>query len=841
MSASSAQQPSYIGPYEYRTGPTDSTNQDKVFASPMDGILAVIAYRNVAYIGTPFEHSWCNYRLGTIDPWIDNDRVVEGVQTSGYFYYTIAYDVGCPQGAVPQTGAELRAVGRTRLVCASYQKLHNGQCISTFDPYKIPAGAKGANLGPSCPNCGQPINPNTGNMWHVEPDFQSSATPNALSIVRTYNSAAYRLDGATSRGFGVRWTHSYDSTLSATVVLPDYADQQCWRIRGSLEVFCDRPQPTNAAIPDVVSILRGDGKSYVFQRNGNVWVGDADTNDRVTPTFSADQSAVIGWTYLAANTGSAEKYTADGKLLSITARAGAVQLLTYSGGGTNDTSIARIPADSPVCPQVQTGVALPANRLVCVTDNWGRQIQFKYDASGRIIEAIDPANRSTLYEYDGLSGGCLPESPNSVFCKSNNLTKVTYPDGKSRTYFYNEPARINDGLSCSTQFPPITPTSGQLPNALTGLMDENGVRHVSWSYDCLGRATISELANGVEKVKLAYAEDAAGAVTAQVTHYLGDSVNPQTTLRTMLSKPVLGVSKNVSVSGPCVECGNFAARTFDANGNVLSATDFLGVQTTSSYDMARNLELSRTEASGTALARTITTAWHPVLRSPIQIAEPKRLTTLTYDDKGNLLTRAEQATSDQTGAAGLTAPTTGSPRTWAYTYNAVGQVLTITGPRTDVNERTLYAYDASGNLQTVTNALGHVTTLSNYDANGNVGRIVAPNGSTTELSYTARGWLASRSVEAAGVTETTTYEHDGVGQITRVTMPDASWVAYVYDDAHRLTGVNDSAGNSMTYILDLTGNRTREQARDPGGALRRQITRVFDTMNRIQQQTGGAQ
>ena len=47
--------------------------------------------------------------------------------------------------------------------------------------------------------------------------------------------------------------------------------------------------------------------------------------------------------------------------------------------------------------------------------------------------------------------------------------------------------------------------------------------------------------------------------------------------------------------------------TYDANGNIASKTDFNGNRTTYSYDLTRNLETSRTEASGTALARTINT------------------------------------------------------------------------------------------------------------------------------------------------------------------------------------------------------------------------------------------
>ncbi|MFE1817127.1 RHS repeat protein, partial [Pseudomonas otitidis] len=108
---------------------------------------------------------------------------------------------------------------------------------------------------------------------------------------------------------------------------------------------------------------------------------------------------------------------------------------------------------------------------------------------------------------------------------------------------------------------------------------------------------------------------------------------------------------------------------------------------------------------------------------------------------------------------------------------------TADGPRTDVQDITRYAYDAQGHLTSVTNALGHVTQLSSFDSYGNPQTVIDPNGVTTTLGYTPQGWLASVSVGGG----TTAFEHDAIGQITRVTRADGSWLAYTWDDARRLT------------------------------------------------------
>src|SRR6267143_811109 len=111
-----------------------------------------------------------------------------------------------------------------------------------------------------------------------------------------------------------------------------------------------------------------------------------------------------------------------------------------------------------------------------------------------------------------------------------------------------------------------------------------------------------------------------------------------------------------------------------------------------------------------------------------------------------------------------------------------------------------------------------------------------PFGSTITLGYDARQRLTSRN--SGG--EVTTYDPDGVGQLTKVTLPDGSFLSYSYDAAHRLTGIQDNLGlgNSITYALDAMGNRTSEQVRDPANTLVQMRSRVYDQLNRLTQVIG---
>jgi YD repeat-containing protein len=538
---------------------------------------------------------------------------------------------------------------------------------------------------------------------------------------------------------------------------------------------------------NVLVMKRPSGVAYIYVINGSTYTSqDADVVDQLSANLNTSGTK-IGWKYYVANDNSTEVYDNAGKLLTITSRTGVVQTLTYSDSTTPAT------------------VAPSANMLLSVVDSFGRKLSFVYDSNGRIATMTDPANAKYTYSYDA----------------NNNLVSVTYPDTKTKTYLYNESAY----------------TGGtNLPNAMTGIVDENNVRYATYWYDAHGRAYKEQHAGGVDQYQVGYSSDGSNST---ITDPLG-------TTRTTNFTIVLGVIKGTGQSQPGgAGCGASSnAVSYDANGNVASKTDFNGNVTTYQYDLMRDLETSRTEASGTPQARTISTQWHPTYRLPVVIAEPLRLTTFNYDNAGNLQSKTIQATTDTNGSQRFNAQVTGTPRTWSYTYNQYGQVLTAKGPRTDVNDTTSYAYDsATGNLQTITNAAGQVTTLSNYDLNGRVGTITDPNGLVTSLTYYPRGWLHTKTVRSAdgSIVQPTTYQYDGVGQLTNVTLPDNSTITYTYDPAHRLTDIVDSFNDSIHYTLDAMGNRTDEQIKDPNSTLTRHISRLYDALDRLQQVTGAAQ
>src|ERR1700730_11658245 len=179
----------------------------------------------------------------------------------------------------------------------------------------------------------------------------------------------------------------------------------------------------------------------------------------------------------------------------------------------------------------------------------------------------------------GVTHGALAQTSQTVqysYDTQGRLSTVTNPDSTTSQYLYE-----------NTSF----------PNALTGLLDENASRFSSWGHDTQGRATSTSEAGGAGATTLVYNADR----SVTVTDALG-------ALRTFTFGRYGDRNLVTGISGSqCPTCSEPKATTYDLAGFLSSRTDYNGNVTQYTYDDTRGLEISRTEASGTARARTTTT------------------------------------------------------------------------------------------------------------------------------------------------------------------------------------------------------------------------------------------
>jgi YD repeat-containing protein len=229
------------------------------------------------------------------------------------------------------------------------------------------------------------------------------------------------------------------------------------------------------------------------------------------------------------------------------------------------------------------------NNAVTVKDSRGHTLVFTTDPSGQIA-ALTAAGVSATY----------------TFADSGQLTLVSRTlAGKtvSRSYLYEDELR---------------------PALLTGIIDERGVRAVTWSYDSQGRAVSSEHAGGADKTTIAYTDDG----TTTVTNALGHVV-------TYKYAVVAGTKRLMTVQGePAPGCPiSNSSFTYDARGQIATHTDGLGHIAALVYDTQGRLT-TKTEAQGTPLERITTTTWDGTSFRPRTVTTPDRVTTFSYDTKG---------------------------------------------------------------------------------------------------------------------------------------------------------------------------------------------------------------
>lgn len=681
----------------------------------------------------------------------------------------------------------VRWYGGTTLYCNSgYVPTQEGICVKRREiaqPLNCESGEPGFMVG-------NPVMVSTGAKVQHEVDTIGMASTN-MRIERTYRVFRHTSEEE-------NWSFWFDRTLKFKNLEDD-------------------------GRPRLIEGARGDGTYFEFQ-----W--DRTTKKYLSSTHKSATIEALNSTYtewLHIQDGIADRYerrsVGDIKhtlLMSSQRLGGGLQNFTYA----------------PDSLQLQE-----------ITDEQGRKLVLTWGASKQIASISGPEG-SAHYNYD-FPWGAYPS-----LRRSSRLISVDYRDLynmvlSTRSYHYEDTYH---------------------PYLLTGITDENGNRFANYTYDSTGRTVMSEHAGGANRYSFVYPDESKRVIT-----------DPLGTARTLKTKYINGVGVVIGESQPggsgCTP--GSTTITHDTRGAITSRTDFNGHKTCYRYN-GRGLQSSvvsgllssevcpssDTTAITTSGVRRISTQWHPPFPLRTVIAESQRITTFLYngqpDAAGNIAECAlgkmlpnnkplpllcsvgVQPTTDTNGAKGFTASAIGTARVWRFTYNADGQLLTSVGPydvsgHTATETRTYYqiagiAHNA-GDLSSVISSTGDVTEYLEYSLSGLPTMLRQPGGQIVTLKYGPGGRLLGVNVDdGSGSIERRDFEYDPVGNLIRSTNPDGSLITYTYDDAHRLTGLADSAGNRKQMDLDGMGNVVQEKYFGRDGALAWKITRSFDALNRLE-------
>ena len=140
-------------------------------------------------------------------------------------------------------------------------------------------------------------------------------------------------------------------------------------------------------------------------------------------------------------------------------------------------------------------------------------------------------------------------------------------------------------------------------------------------------------------------------------------------------------------------------------------------------------------------------------------------------------------------------------------YDAKGNITSITLKGSDGTLTTSMTYDDMNNLTSVTDPKGNKTKYK-YDTKGNLIKVTAPESVSTSITVNEKG-LPKTVANAMGVK--TNFEYNSYGNLTKTTLPALGLSSTAkYDKASRLISVTDALGRTSSFVFDKNDFLTSE-------------------------------
>jgi RHS repeat-associated protein len=589
-------------------------------------------------------------------------------------------------------------------------------------------------------------------------------------------------------------------------------------------------------------------------------------------------------------------YDLDGRLSDITDALGIVTHIEYDGLGRKSALVQNFKPGQPANGQTNVRTEYEydlVGNLTGVKDPRGYTATYVYDPAFRLRESYDFENGLTRYTYDNV----------------DNLRSVTDANGHTNTYEVDALDRVTSITNPEGHKVSFTYNK---TGALTRIVDANG-KTTTFTLDGLDRV--------VQMV------DALGGKWDYRYDRVGNIIEERDANRHLTTFVYDRVYRLVSSTDAE---GNTTRFEWDQNGNLQTLFDANEHQTRFVYDAAdqlismTNAENETTRYQYNALGyqthlveadETVTFYGYDALYRLASVTENYKpgkpasndtnvLTRYVYDASGNLVefinANNKSTRFEYDGMGRLVKETNPLNRVWTYTYDPVGNLASrkdangnttrysyfdddqlkrieyfngtsvdfeydrnnnLTGMRDSLG-KSVWVYDALNRVVQVTDSLNRTLKIG-YDAVGNRTSLDYPDGNRVTYTYYDNNWLASMTSPGG----TTTYERDGVGNITLIQNPNSTRTTIVYDKVNRTVNlVNEQlAGaakinsafeytyNDIGHVTSVTATYASqglswENGRRVGWQKRVEVTEnyAYDSLHRLAsagrtgKQTGGS-
>jgi RHS repeat-associated protein len=485
--------------------------------------------------------------------------------------------------------------------------------------------------------------------------------------------------------------------------------------------------------------------------------------------------------------------------------------------------------------------------LTQIVDPAGNTVSLAYDSQLRLTSLTDATGRATTFSYD------LPASPllvtkvtdpfgrsaSLVYDASGNLSKITDVLGLTSSFAYNASGLVTDmttpygsthfdfGNSGTTRFVNATDALGhteriEFRHQAPGIAGSDKAPTVPKGLPRALSNAYLEYRNTFYWDKHAYALAAGDYTKSRMTHFHHWVTNSNETAHSVESVKLpledRVWSEYPGQAGATYSSGSYdmasavarvlddgtsqvSTLTYNALGNVTSATDPLGRITQFVYD-ANNIDLLEVKQ------KTSATAYSTIAQ-------------FTYNSQHRPVSYTDTAGEVTT-----------------YAYNGAGQITQAASP---LNQITKYEYDGSGYLTRIVNPNSQTAASFKYDNFGRIAERVDSEGYTVDFFYDALD-RPTKEGYPDGTTRTytwtrldltsvkdrqgriTQYSYDAVRNLTGITDPLNRKTGFAYYENGVLKSLTDPKGDVTSWDIDLENRVTAKHYADG-----RQITNTYET------------
>ncbi|MCO1597713.1 DNRLRE domain-containing protein [Micromonospora sp. RHAY321] len=447
-------------------------------------------------------------------------------------------------------------------------------------------------------------------------------------------------------------------------------------------------------------------------------------------------------------------------------------------------------------------------------------LRYITDAAGRKTLTIDYYAKGQTYDYINdttwarVSGATNLTNPKII----DHVRQVTDISGRKMTFTYTDKGLL-----------------GELVDGFGSTATMGAPKTFKFAYD---------MTQGNKNVKLVKVTDPRGNATELAYHYPQTGDDPKWHWRT----------KHYTDRNDKANLTQFAYVDPDATDNIrTTVTDAENHSTVYLQDgYGRPIETTNAKNQTTKLG------WdddHNVTR--LEEANGA-VSTWQYDAKTGYPTEVKDAEAVKNGTPGtvltyqrqlngyvadLTEKTSPEGRKWIFSYEADGDLASVTDPMgtstTTAGDYTTYnTYDAWGQLDTATDANGNGTKYSRYDANGYPQTITDSLTRATTFVYDVRGQV-TKVTDALGKNTTQAYDTFGRPLDSRTPKDQAAGVyittpAPVYDTNDNVTQSTAPNGAVSTAFYDAADQLTWTKAPvDVAGDPERKTSFTYDKVGNL--------